>query len=225
MHTMYGVLTLLAVGFALIACEDARPPSAPGDVSLDLYIEARDEAEVFWAQVHRQQGLEYRPVSVFSPYSESIAIPCGATRLWDAHYCPRNEGIYYHRGLLDELRREAGDVAAVLAVAHEIGHHVSNLRGLYIALAAQYLTIREIELQADCYSGAWAAWAAGGPLLKERDVEVSARALMALGDERTDLRWFNEALHGTSDQRVAAFLLGRDGGNLACADIFQFRTR
>jgi predicted metalloprotease len=222
---MYKVFTLVVVGFVLAACEGAESPSAPGDISLDLYNAARDQAESFWQQVHLQEGLEYRPITVFTPYSESIAIPCGVTLLWDARYCPLNEGIYFHRDLLDKVRREAGDVAAILAVAHVVGHHVSNLRGLYIALAAELITIREMELQADCYSGAWAAWAVGGPLLEDRGVEGPVRALMALGDERTDLRWFNAVLHGTSEQRVNAFLLGRDGGNSACADIFQFRVR
>jgi len=222
---MYKIFTLVAVGFVLTACEGVGSTSAAGDVSLDLYNAARDQAEAFWQQVHRQEGLEYRPVSVFMPYSESIAIPCGITLLWDARYCPLNEGIYFHRDLLDELQREAGHVAVVLAVAHEVGHHISNLRGMYIALAAELITIRELELQADCYSGAWAAWAAGGPLLGDRGVEGPVRALMALADERTDLRWLNAALHGTFEQRVDAFLLGRDGGNSACADIFQFRVR
>jgi len=222
---MYKVVVLAVVGFALTACEGAEPPSAPGDGSLALYNSARDQVEAFWIEVHQQEDLEYRPISVFAPYSESIAIPCGVTLLWDARYCPLNEGIYFHRDLLDEIQREAGDVAAVLAVAHVLGHHISNLRGLYIALAAEFITIRELELQADCYAGAWAAFAADGPLLQNRSVEGSARALMALAGERTDLRWFNAALHGNSEQRVDAFLLGRDGGRSACADIFQFRAR
>ena len=218
---MNRVPTLLAVAFVLTACETRGPASAPADVSLALYDAAKEEAEAFWEQVYRQKGLEYRPVAVFTPYSAPIAVPCGNTVLWDARYCPQNEGIYFHRDLLSELQREAGEVAAVLVVAHEVGHHISNLRGLYIALDAQLITLKELELQADCYSGAWAA---SGPLLQGSDPEGSARELMALADERTDLRWLNAAIHGTSEQRVNAFLLGLNGGSSACENIFQFRV-
>jgi predicted metalloprotease len=220
---MHKVPTLLAVSFVLTACESPGSASAPADAALALYNAAKEEAEAFWEQVYRQKGLEYRPVSVFTPYSAPIAVPCGNTVLWDVRYCPQNEGIYFHLDLLGELQREAGAAAAVLVVAHEVGHHVSNLRGLYIALDARFITLKELELQADCYSGAWAAWAASGPLLQGSDPEGSARELMALADERTDLRWLNAALHGAAEQRVNAFLLGLNGGSSACEDIFSLR--
>jgi predicted metalloprotease len=82
---------------------------------------------------------------------------------WDASYCPLNEGIYFHRELPDEFG-EKPETWRRLVVAHEMAHHVSNLRGLYIALAAEHVMIRELELQADCYSSSWEAWPAGGPL-------------------------------------------------------------
>lgn len=221
---MHKVIGLLAVGCVLTACESPGSAGPPGDVALALYKAAKEDTEAFWEQVYRQKGLEYRPISTFEPYSAPIAVPCGNTVLWDARYCPQDEGIYFHRDLLGELQREAGDVAAILAVAHEVGHHVSNLRGLFIALDAQLITLKELELQADCYSGAWATWAADGSLLKGGDLEGAARGLMALADERTDLRWLNKAIHGTSEQRVSAFLLGLNGRVSACDDIFQFRV-
>ena len=66
-------------------------------------------------------------------------------------------------------------------------------------------------MHADCYAGAWTTWAASGPLLGGRDIEQSVRALMALVGVRTDLRWLNAAIHGTAEERLNAFLQGREG--------------
>jgi predicted metalloprotease len=188
--------------------------------SLALYETAKDDAELFWDDLYRVKGLDYRPISGFTPYSVQTAVPCGETQLWDVLYCETNEKVYFHRDLLDEILAVAGEAAAAVAVAHAIGHHVSDLNGMYVALSAGFVRRKELELQADCYAGAVAA---DGVLLGPRAGEATIRALMELVDSRDDLRWFNAAIHGTSDQRVRAFLLGLNGGNVACQEVLRFR--
>jgi predicted metalloprotease len=153
----------------------------PLEGSLALYETAKDDAELFWDDLYRVKGLDYRPISGFTPYSVQTAVPCGETQL-----C----------------------------------HHVSDLNGMYVALSAGFVRRKELELQADCYAGAVAA---DGVLLGPRAGEATIRALMELVDSRDDLRWFNAAIHGTSDQRVRAFLLGLNGGNVACQEVLRFR--
>ncbi len=192
----------------------------PGSSSLVLYEAARDNAELFWDDLFRMQGLDYRPISGFTPYSAEIAVPCGETQLWDVLYCETNERVYFHLDLLDEILSVAGEPAAAVAIAHAIGHHVSDLAGMYIAFRGGFVRRKELELQADCYAGVVAA---AGVLLGRATGEATIRALMELVDSRDDLRWFNAAIHGTSDQRVRAFLLGLERGDAACQEILQFR--
>lgn len=198
-------------------------PTASGDDppngSLVLYETAKDDAELFWDDLYRLKGLDYRPIAGFTPYSAQISVPCGETQLWDALYCQTNEKVYFHRDLLDEVLDVAGEAAVAILIAHEIGHHVSDLNGMYVAFERRVVRLKELELQADCHAGATAA---DGMLLDGRDAEQAVRDLMALVG-RTGLRWFNVAIHGTADQRVRAFLLGLDGGNTACQEILQFR--
>jgi predicted metalloprotease len=192
----------------------------PREDLLVLYESARDDAEVFWDELYRVKGLDYRPIAGFTPYSAQIAVPCGETQLWDVLYCETNEKVYFHIDLLDEIVSVAGEAAAAVVIAHEVGHHVSDLNGMYVAWKGGFVRGKELELQADCYAGAVAAAGAlSGPLTGEATI----RELMELVDSRDDLRWFNAAIHGTSDQRVRAFLLGLQGGNVACQEILQFR--
>lgn len=192
----------------------------PAEGSLVLYEAAKDDSELFWDDTYRANGLDYRPISGFTPYSVKTAVPCGETQLWDVLYCEADERVYFHHDLLDEILSEAGEGAVAVAVAHAIGHHVSDLDGMYVALRAGFVRQKEIELQADCYAGAVAS---AGVLLGSRAGEETVRELMALADARDDLRWFNTTLHGTSDQRIRAFLLGLNGGSTACWQVLQFR--
>lgn len=188
--------------------------------SLALYEAAKNDSELFWDDAYRMRGLDYRPVAGFTPYAAQIPVPCGETQLWDVLYCETNEEIYFHMDLLDEISSVAGDGAAAIAIAHAVGHHVSDLTGMYVAFRSRFVRRKELELQADCYAGAVAA---AGVLLGPREGEATVRELMKLVDSREDLRWFNVAIHGTSDQRVRAFLLGLQGGAVACEEILQFR--
>src|SRR3546814_14345740 len=84
-------------------------------------------------------------------------------------YCPTDQRSYLDTSFFDELAQRygaAGDFAQAYVVAHEVGHHIQNLTGtLDEARAAQSrLSVVEgnavqvqVELQADCYAGVWAA--------------------------------------------------------------------
>ena len=82
-------------------------------------------------------------------------------------YCPADELVYFDLDFLTQLQNQfgaVGDLAAQYIVAHEYGHHVQNLLGISSDVsrlqqqdpsqANQYSVA--LELQADCFAGAWA---------------------------------------------------------------------
>src|SRR5262249_58590114 len=83
-------------------------------------------------------------------------------------YRPVDWKVYLDLSFFDELDRKfgaPGDFAQAYVIAHEVGHHVQNLLGISDKVrAAQQrggqeeaneLSVR-LELQADCFAGAWA---------------------------------------------------------------------
>jgi predicted metalloprotease len=190
------------------------------DSSLDLYAIVRTDAEQYWQSVFADDGLVYQPISGFTHYSSPISTACGLLGVNNAFYCTVNLGVYYHRELLDFFLLQVGDAAPAVIVAHEIAHHVSNLLGFFALRDLGLVTTKQLELQADCWAGAWVAWVANRGLLETGDLEEAGTALFVVGDPSWE--WFNPDGHGIGQQRVAAFLLGLLGGAFECADITVF---
>ena len=190
------------------------------DNSLDLYAAVRADAEGFWQVVFAQEGDVYLPISGFTPYSNPISTACGVLVLNNAVYCVATFDVFYHREFLDSFLLQIGDAAPAVIVAHEIGHHVSNLLGFFLLRDLGLVTTKQLELQADCWAGAWVAFVANRGLLDEGDLEEAGATLFAVGD--INAPWFNPHGHGTGDERVVAFALGFIGGVDGCADINVF---
>jgi predicted metalloprotease len=124
-------------------------------------------------------------------------------------------------------------------IAHEYAHHVQNLLGTNRQVTPGESgptsgTVR-LELQADCYAGAWANHAetvpdeSGAPLIAEITQDDIDRALDAagrigddfiqreLGGGRVDQDAFT---HGTSEQRRQWFTTGYETGDPRQCDTF-----
>ncbi len=192
------------------------------DDSLELYTGVRVDAEVFWNQIFALLGLQYTFITGFTPYSGPVAYACGHTDLFNALYCPSDGSVWYHREFLDFVLLAGGDGAAAVIIAHEIGHHISNLDGVFVLLALGLVTGKQVELQADCYAGAWGAWVANRGLLEAGDLEEAANLLLIIGDDNLGQPWFNPNGHGTSAQRLTAFAAGFLFGVAGCVDISIF---
>jgi len=104
-------------------------------------------------------------------------------------------------------------------IAHEIGHHVQNLRGL-LGERGNAASVRT-ELQADCLAGAWGRDAQNRGIVKTGDLDAALNAARQIGDDTLQRREKGYVqpetfTHGTAAQRSAAFKRGFDGGAAAC---------
>src|SRR5262245_27276794 len=155
-------------------------------------------------------------------FRNAIASACGsASTAVGPSYCPVDHKVYIDLSFYDMLRRRfgaPGDFAQAYVIAHEVGHHVQNLRGL---LGRGEVSSVPTELQADCLAGAWARDAQGRNLLEVGDVDEALNAATQIGDDtiqrKTQGRVQPETwTHGSAAQRSGSFRKGLEGGAGAC---------
>jgi predicted metalloprotease len=186
-----------------------------------------------WTALFAARGLTYQPTKLIA-YSESDQSGCGAAQAaMGPFYCPTDKQIYLDPTFFKELQTRfsaAGDFAQAYVIAHEVGHHVQDLLGtLDQASAAQARASRtegnaiqvQIELQADCFAGVWAA--NDKNLLEPGDMEEGLRAAAAIGDDtlqrQSQGRVVPESFtHGSSAQRVQWLRKGLESGDPAACD-------
>jgi predicted metalloprotease len=155
-------------------------------------------------------------------FRNAIHSACGtATTAVGPFYCPLDRKVYIDLGFYDELRRRfgaPGDFAQAYVIAHEVGHHVQNLRGL---LGRGEVSSVPIELQADCLAGAWARSADTRGLVEVGDVDEALHAAAQIGDDTIQRKASGHVqpetfTHGTAAQRSGSFRRGYQGGAAAC---------
>jgi predicted metalloprotease len=171
---------------------------------------------------------EEAPTVFFSGYTNT---GCGqASAQTGPFYCPLDGRVYFDLDFLTQLQETfdaTGDLAAQYIVAHEYGHHVQNLLGINEQMrqaqqsdpsrANQYSVA--LELQADCFAGAWADSVRDRGLFESpQEIEEALNAAAAVGDDRiqqkTQGRVDPESFtHGTSAQRVEWFQRGYTTGD------------
>jgi predicted metalloprotease len=219
--------------------ESGNNPDACQSELEQILCGAADDAQDYWAAaLPASFGTQYQETDTvfFSGFTET---GCGqASSQVGPFYCPLDGFVYFDLDFLVQLQEQfgaPGDLAAQYIVAHEFGHHVQNVLGLSSATrqaeqanpgqANEYSIA--LELQADCFAGAWARSAADRNLLDDRsEIEEALNAAAAVGDdriqERTQGRTDPETwTHGSSEQRVEWFRRGFDTGDPAQCTTFE----
>jgi len=175
-------------------------------------------------------------------YRGSTRSGCGyASAQMGPFYCPADQKVYLDLGFFDELagRHNApGDFAQAYVLAHEVGHHIQNLQGTLAKVQkakqswggnskkANALQVR-VELQADCYAGAWAYHAHKEfDILEPGDVEEALKAASSIGDDTLQKKAGRAVrpdafTHGSSKQRVEWFRRGLKSGDIRACDTFK----
>ena len=86
-----------------------------------------------WTAMFRAMGQTYQPPHMVF-YSRGANSGCGyADSAVGPFYCPADRSVYLDTSFFDELSRRfqaPGDFAQAYVIAHEVGHHVQNLRGI-----------------------------------------------------------------------------------------------
>lgn len=153
-------------------------------------------------------------------------------------YCGEDRNVYIDLAFYDDLRDKLGapgDFAQAYVIAHEVGHHVQNLRGTLQQVhsarshqskrAQNDLSVR-LELQADYFAGCWGHYVKKHGLLEVGDVEEALNAAASIGDDRLQRRAQGYVVpdsftHGTSEQRIRWFKKGLESGDPEQGDTFN----
>jgi hypothetical protein len=123
----------------------------------------------------------------------------------NAFYCRTDRSIWYDIAWFEDVAGVAGRYAPAAIMAHEWGHHIENVLGIY------GLSIRS-ELQADCFAGLFLANTQEilpGVTGSDDDLAQTLKELFDIGDKRYSASlWFLPGVHGSSQQRIRAFGTG-----------------
>ncbi|MEZ5753037.1 MAG: neutral zinc metallopeptidase [Paracoccaceae bacterium] len=201
-------------------------------------------------------GQEYRPMAVIlyshdtrvlcgGQLAEGMVLDggqsrgCASTEFAEGpYYCPETGAVYLDADMLQSLEFSLGDIgtfANTYVLAHQAAHHTQSLRHLLrqirnrgtIATQAEMddLNLR-LELQADCYAGAWVSHTAGDFILSEPDILLALESVAQRGEDmlarQSDTLSVPDAMaHGTQEQREHWFLRGYYAGDVAVCTTFN----
>ncbi|MCA9834514.1 MAG: neutral zinc metallopeptidase [Thermomicrobiales bacterium] len=180
------------------------------------------ELDMFWAQIFSDWGMEYRsPVDMIGVKRVGTQTGCGPIDDLDevfAHYCTADEIIYFNPEMKQLIIDRIGDIAWQMVIAHEWGHHIQNISGMYVTKSPELFGGNysiEHELQADCLSGVFLQdTIARGTFLESDLPEVEQ--MTELGGDAAGTNWDDITAHGSSDQRRQSFYTGLDDGLRGC---------
>ena len=195
--------------------------------------------EQAWGAIFQAHGSTYVEPKLHL-FTGGVSTGCGgATSAVGPFYCPTDQKVYLDVAFFQQLQDElhsSGDFARAYVIAHEVGHHVQKLTGVFDKVrqlqqrgaamdGADGLSVRQ-ELQADCYAGVWANhsqrelnW------LQPGDIEEALNAASHIGDDALQQQSQGRVrpdtfTHGTSAQRVKWFKAGFDSGEVSQCNTF-----
>ncbi len=212
---------------------DAEKPSrkvtnSDGGKIDNLAASAVSDLEEYWSDAYSEAfDGDFQPVrALISWDAESFDGGfCGMETygLVNAAFCKPDRTIGWDRGvLMPGLRRQNGDMGAVMVLAHEYGHAIQQQAGLVNRKTPTLVA----EQQADCLAGSYMRWVAQGdsPRFSLSTADGLNKLLAAVIAFRDPLLTEAEARvgideHGSAFERISAFQFGFTDGPAACAAI------
>ncbi len=189
----------------------------------DLIQNVVDDLDAFYADVlSYTDSRYYSPRVVLVAPGDVVGTGCGpATPGFYAFYCPLDSSIYLEEQKLQEIA-QTDDFIPAFVIAHEWAHHVQDSVGLERVGPmqrpddwAEVYSI-ELELMADCMSGAWAQDLDTRGALEQGDIDATIDfTVNTLGDPNF-IDEYDPQAHGNGPQRSQSILLGYSDGFLGC---------
>lgn len=233
--------SLLSGGTAGTAVDAGPVTASPEEEQLREFITfVLNDVQTTWDQeLPKQANSQYQHATLVL-FREATQTACGVGEAATGpFYCPGDNNVYIDLGFYQALTERfgaPGDFAQAYVLAHEIGHHLQLLLGIERQVRAAQgsrpddandLSVR-MELQADCYAGAWGYSAAQRGKLQTGDVEEGLGAAAAVGDDRIQKATTGRVspenfTHGSAEQRATWFRRGLQSGRLADCDTFATR--
>ncbi|MBU2665841.1 neutral zinc metallopeptidase [Actinoplanes bogorensis] len=191
-------------------------------------------------------NVDYQPAKTVI-FEQRVSTACGAADSGvGPFYCPGDNNVYIDLSFYQVLAKQlgaSGEFAQPYVLAHEYGHHIQDITGTEAKMrqaqsgasnAEKNALSVKLELQADCYAGAWAKSAStttdkdGVQIFKSltvQDIQEGIQAAGQIGDDTLQKRSGNpvnpeEFTHGTSAQRQEWFSKGYNGSPKSCAQTF-----
>ena len=215
-----GVVAAIAITGAITAPSGSASSQYDGDINATIA-----DIQAYWTKTMPevyQQDYEPIPADRLIPYSQSNPPPsCGGRGTTpytevagNAFYCSQGDFVAWdEQELLPKLRKQFGNFAPALVLAHEWGHAIQARVGF-----DTYQTIY-LEQQADCFAGAWTAHVASGDAsvqMNDEDLDGALAGLLQLRDP-SGIDGSQDGAHGNGFDRVGAFQDGYEGGAKTCA--------
>lgn len=250
-----GILAIVVIAYFLGV--DVTPllnggAVGPGTIQSDAELTEADQraaefvsvtladTEEVWAQIFEQElGRTYSPTTLVLFKGGTQSACGGASAQTGPFYCPNDRKVYLDTDFFATLTRQLGakgDFAAAYVVAHEVGHHVQDELGILAKTTAARQQSNEadanaisvmVELQADCFSGVWARYAAEQfGSLEPGDIQEAVDAAARIGDDTLQRNAGQRPMpdsftHGSSEQRQHWLATGYEAGSIRACDTFS----
>lgn len=227
---------------------NGQQATAPAQQSTPIQVDPQQKAfvsailhstEQVWGEIFQARGATYVDPKLHL-FSGGVRTACGgATTAVGPFYCPGDQKVYLDLAFFQQLQDQlhsSGDFARAYVIAHEVGHHVQKLTGVFDKVdaarrrgtpmdGANGLSVRQ-ELQADCYAGVWANHSQQDlNWLQPGDIDSALNAASHIGDDTLQQQSQGTVrpdtfTHGTSAQRVKWFKTGFSTGDMDKCDTF-----
>jgi predicted metalloprotease len=209
--------TLPAANVGIIGGDDTLLNQVVANAVVDL--------EVFWSSAYPSAyGGNYRPlvggVYAIDSGTDPNDIPCASGASLDdilnnAFYCPPEDAMAYDQEqFLPDLAERYGDFTAAVVVAHEWGHVIQQRAQVQAPSVI-------LELQADCFAGAWVGWVEAGDSerfsIDTEQLDQALAGILSLRDAPGSAA-DDPLAHGSGFDRVGAFQDGFEDGVARCAE-------
>lgn len=193
------------------------------------YVAYTNSIQNYW-----QQTLSGYQMTKTVTFEGAVNTACGqASAQVGPFYCPADQTIYLDKSffatMLPQLGAQGGDAAEAYVIAHEYGHHIQNLTGIMAKVQQQGQTSGasspavRLELQADCYAGAWLRYASGSAdsiisAVTQDDLDRAVNAAEVVGDDHIQHMQAgridpNQWTHGSSQMRKDWLARGFNSGD------------